>query len=341
MTIKYNILPMSVTRRIVFIVYDGFELLDMSGPASVFSAANAVSGTDAYRTELVSIDGGAIRSNTGVTVETKAIGKVGPDSLSTVLVMGADKEELRRELADGAIAEWLSSVGMRVERVGSVCTGAFILAAAGLLSSRQATTHWAASKAFSLLHSDVEVREDALYVVDEHVWTSAGVTTGIDMALAIISEDLGHSVMRSVAKRLVLYVQRPGGQSQFSALLEAQSRTRSFSDLIAWMGANLHLKIKVADMAERAGMSERTFARRFTAETGVPPAKFLERLRLYRGKSLIESGMAMKQVAREVGYGSRQGFRSSFEDAFGLSPSQYARMNVEAPAGSPCRHPSS
>ncbi|MEL6195790.1 MAG: DJ-1/PfpI family protein [Myxococcota bacterium] len=326
MTEMFTILPMRESRRIFFTVYDGFELLDMSGPAAVFSTANRMADTEAYRVELVSIGGGPVSSSSGVTVETKACRDVRPGCLSTILVMGSDERELRHAVEDGSIGKWLIRMSPRVERLGSVCTGSFILASAGLLASRTATTHWAASKALSTLFSDIALREDALYVVDGRVWTSAGVSTGIDMALAMVHADLGQSMMRDVAKRLVVYAHRPGNQSQFSALLEAQSMAPAFSDLISWLDANLHREIKVADMARQASMSERTFARRFTADTQVSPAKFLEGLRLHRGKVLIERGVPPKQVAFKVGYGSLQGFRSAFEDAFGVTPAHHARM---------------
>jgi transcriptional regulator GlxA family with amidase domain len=324
-------LPM---RRVVFIVYPGFELLDVSGPIAAFNNANRElairDGPRFYGFDLASSRGGAVKSSSGVVVDTRSVGEFSSETIDTLLVAGAEREPLLQAMADPAIRNALPQMADKARRFGSVCTGTFILAATGLLGDRRVATHWdgcaSLAKAFPL----VSVDPDALYVEDGHLWTSAGVTTGIDMALAMVAHDLGAAVAGKVAKRLVLYARRPGYQSQFSPLLQAQVRADSpFADLIGWIQANLDTPLDVATLAARACLSERTFHRRFAAATGETPARFVEKARLGAARMLLSRGMSLKSVAAQVGLLPATRFSEAFERRFGVSPRLYRDMHAE------------
>lgn len=321
--------PMIKPNCILLVVYDGFEILDMSGPASVFSMANSLSNKAAYKIEIVSANGGEVRSSAGLSVVTKTFKKVRVSDADTVLVMGATGRPLSQAIADKRIVSWLARISKTAVRYGSVCTGAFVLASIGLLDGRRATTHWAGCKQLATLYPSVSVQPNALYVVDDRVWTSAGVTTGIDMALSMVERDLGAALMGQIAKRLVVYAHRPGNQSQFSTLLDAQvAANGAFSGIITWIDAHLDQPLKVEDMAQQAGMSERTFYRKFADAVGVTPSKYLQRARQERAKALLEAGMPVKVIAAAVGFRSEAGFRSAFEAQFDMSPSLHRLMHT-------------
>lgn len=203
-----------------------------------------------------------------------------------------------------------------------------MLAENRLLDGKKATTHWADLEQLTRDYPLVDVQQDALYCVDDNTWTSAGVTTGIDMALAMVGKDQNRKVMQEVASWLVVYAHRPGHQSQFSELLAAQNH-HMFSDIIVWLDSNLHKPIKVRDMAEKSVMTERTFYRKFTDEVGCTPAKFLENRRLFRAKQLLETGSIVKSISTNVGYKSALGFRNAFQAKYGLSPAMYKRMHCK------------
>ena len=329
-TNAYN-LPMTEMRRIQFLLYDGFELLDLSGPASVFSAVNRLAASDLYECCPLSISGGPITSNAGVEVSTRPVADQPAGEGDTVFIVGADSEPLAAALRDTALHAAIRAAGEPAGRLASVCTGAFLLAESGLGRHAAVTTHWAARSQLARRSPDIRLAEDALYVVDGRIWTSAGVTTGLDMALAMVREDAGLDVMRAVARQLVVYAHRPGKQSQFSPLLEAQTRGYGdFSDLIIWMETNLSRPLGVTELAERAAMSERTFHRKFTVATGETPSRFLDGLRLTRAKTLIETGWPIKRVSGAVGYLSDSAFRAAFKARFGLSPRMHALMNGQS-----------
>jgi transcriptional regulator GlxA family with amidase domain len=213
------------------------------------------------------------------------------------------------------------------ERIGSVCSGTFLLARAGLLDGRRATTHWAACERFRQMFPAVRLEPDALYVQDGDLWTSAGVTTGIDMALAMVGGDHGALLAAKVARQLVVYSHRPGHQSQFSSLLDAQTRaTVEFAGLIDWVQARLEQPIRIAEMAAEMGMSERSFLRKFKEATGEPPSKYLDRLRIEKARVLLAAGASIKQTTLQVGFQSEAAFRSAFTARIGVSPSHYAKM---------------
>lgn len=315
-------------RRIILVVYDGFELLDLSGPASVFECANYASGTPAYTQVAASVDGGLVSPACGFAIDTRALKTLSIGITDTVLVVGAPQAATRRAMADARLARWLVRADRAAGRIGSVCSGALVLAAAGLLDHKKATTHWQACQAMADQFPLVDVLGDELYVADGNTWTSAGVTAGIDMALALVEADLGARLSSQIAKQLVVYAYRPGYQSQFSEVLDAQVAAEgAFADLIGWLQNNFSQPLRVEDMAARAGLSERTFYRRFTAAVGVSPSKFLDDMRLHHAKNLLEARTPVGAVAAAVGYRSEAGFREAFRQRYGISPSHHLSMH--------------
>lgn len=320
--------PMTVGRRILFFVYDGFEILDLSGPSSVFACASGIAGAPLYAVEVVSISGREVTSAAGITVATRAAGDIVFGRSDTVLVVGAEARPTVTGMFDRDAQAWLRRAASSCERLGSVCSGAFLLASAGLLDGRSATTHWEGCEQLCRHFPKVSVESDALYVRDGPVWTSAGVTTGIDMALAMIAEDHDGELAGKTAKRLVVYSHRPGYQSQFSDVLSAQaSASGEFSGLVDWLQDNVGAPIGVEDMADHAGMSVRSFYRKFSGAMGVSPSKFFEALRLEKAKLLLEARQPVKVVAAATGFTSDSGFRKTFVRRFGVSPSHHAAMN--------------
>ncbi len=320
--------------QVVFVVYPGFELLDVSGPASVFTSANRSLALSArppfYAIDLVSTAGGSVVSSSGVVVETQSLGERTRMTVDTVLVAGAEREHLLPVLADPAWVAWLPKLAGKAQRFGSVCSGAMLLARLGLLDGRRVATHWDACAPLAAAFASVNVDSDSLYLVDGRLWTSAGVTTGIDMTLAMVAQDLSADLAGEVAKRLVLYARRPGYQSQFSPLLQAQVKADSpFADLIAWVLGNLNSPLDVPALAVRAGLSERTFHRKFVAATGQTPARFVETARLDAARMLLCRGLSLKSVAAEVGLSPATRFCEAFERRFGIAPRLFREMHAE------------
>lgn len=318
--------------QVAFIVYPGFELLDSAGPASVFNSANRAlraHGKPAfYEVGLVSAPGGAIESSSGVVVETRAIGELEPGEVQTVLVAGAEREHILPAIGDPVLRSALPGLVAEAQRFGSVCSGGFLLAALGLLDGHRIATHWDACKPLAETFPAITVDPDALYVVDGRLWTSAGVTTGIDMALAMVGNDLDTAIAGEVAKRLILYARRPGYQSQFSPLLKAQVKGDSpFGDLIGWIHANLDGPLDVPSLADRAGLTERTFHRKFVAATGETPARFVETARLDAARLLLSRGLSLKSVAAQVGLSPATRLSEAFERRFGVAPRLFRDMH--------------
>ncbi len=319
---------------IAFVVYPGFELLDVSGPTSVFNGANRAlaqrSKPAFYRISLVSAAGGPVASSSGVAVGTMAIGALPRGDGGTVLVAGAEREPRLAAVADAALRETIPALAAGAERFGSVCTGGFVLASLGLLDGHEVATHWDSSEPLTRAFPAVTVNLDALYVVDGRVWTSAGVTTGIDMALAMVAHDLDATVASEVARRLILYARRPGYQSQFSPVLQAQVKGDSpFGELIGWIQANLDQPLDVPSLASRAGMTERTFHRKFAAATGETPARFVEIARLDAARMLLSRGLSLKSVGAEVGLFPAARLTEAFERRFGIAPRLFRDMHAE------------
>jgi len=321
-------------RRVLCFVYDGFEILDLSGPSSVFACASAMAGDPLYAVEVVSIRGGDVTSAVGITVATRAVESIGLRRSDTVLVVGAEARPTVAGMTDRETQTWLRRAASSCERVGSVCSGAFLLANAGLLDGKSATTHWEGCEQLRGHFPGIRVESNALYVRDGRIWTSAGVTTGIDMALAMVADDHDGVLASKTAKRLVVYAHRPGHQSQFSDVLTAQvSANGAFSELVDWLQANVGAQISVEDMAGHAGMSVRSFYRKFSDTMGVSPSKFFEALRLEKAKLLLEAHQPVKVVAAATGFMSDSGFRKTFAKRFGVSPSHHAAMNGSQTGG--------
>lgn len=319
--------------HVVFIVYPGFELLDVSGPASVFNGANRALGQRGkpafYRVLLASAHGGAIESSSGLAMETRPVAELRSAEAQTVLVAGAEREPLLQAMADPALRKALPQLASRADRFGAVCTGGFVLAALGLLDGHRIATHWDSCEPFTKAFPKVTVDPDSLYVIDGRLWTSAGVTTGIDMALAMVAQDLDAAIAGEVAKRLVLYARRPGYQSQFSPVLKAQVKGDSpFADLIGWIQSNLDLALDVPSLAARAGLSERTFHRKFAAATGETPARFVETARLDTARMLLSRGLSLKSVAAQVGLFPPARLAEAFERRFGVTPRLFRDMHA-------------
>lgn len=326
---------MSEDRKILFYLYEGFEPLDVAGPASVFNAANILAKKPLYSMGYVAKDGGMMTGNSGLPVFCERTSDCLKAPFDTLLFPGGDARDIGKAIADESLIRDARDAANAGKRIASVCAGAFLLAATGHLDGRRATTHWAGRKMLKKLHPALKLAEDVLYVTDGPYWTSAGATAGIDMTLALLKEDHGPEMMRRVAQWLVLYAHRPGRQSQFSRLLSAQTADNDFSDLILWMHQEMSAELTVPLLADRAGMSERTFYRRFTKAVGETPARFLDGLRLERAKILLEEGCPVKQAAHAAGYRTESGFRTAFEAAYGLTPSLHRLLHGEGENGEP------
>lgn len=332
---KVHHLPM---HQVVFVTYPSFEILDVSGPASVFHGANRALGQVGrppfYEVTIVSARGGMVASSSGVAVETVGVGDLVSGDVGTFLIAGAEQAPLMAAVADPALRAAIPALASKAVRYGSVCSGGFVLAALGLLDGHRVATHWDSCGPLSSAFPHVTVDPDALYVVDGRLWTSAGVTTGIDMALAMVAHDLDAAIAGEVARRLILYARRPGYQSQFSPLLEAQVNAESpFADLIAWIQANLDQVLDVPALADRAGMTERSFHRKFRAATGMTPGRFVEIARLDAARMLLTKGLTLKSVAVRVGLFPPARLTEAFERRFGMSPRLFRDMHAEPEGG--------
>jgi transcriptional regulator GlxA family with amidase domain len=311
--------------RVTFLLFDQFQVLDVTGPATVFEVAGHFA--QPYDLAFVSSAGGPVRSSGGMCVDTSAL-----DAASTfdiLFVPGAD--HLGAAMGDDRLLWAIRRAHLEGRRVASVCSGAFILAAAGLLDSRRAATHWAAVSELGRRFPAVRVDADSLFVEDQGVWTSAGVASGIDLALAMVARDRGEAVARKVAQKLVVYYRRPGAQSQHSALLDLVTPDNRFAALLAWARARLSEPLPVERLADEAALSVRQFTRAFTRATGVAPAKAIERLRVEAARAEIEAGArSLDDVARRTGFGGAERMRRAFVKITGEPPS---RLRPRAAAG--------
>ncbi len=308
-----------MTRDIGFLIFRDFQLLDAAGPIAAFEIAGRfVPGS--YRLHLLAREPGAVPSSSGVAMTAAAFADA--PTLDTLIVSGG--EGTRGPAICEATLAFARDIFRTARRTASVCSGAYVLAAAGLLDGRRATTHWQRSKDFQRRYPAVRLEPDRIFVQDGSLWSSAGITAGIDMALAMIGADLGEAVARRTAQQLVVYHRRPGGQSQFSALLEMQGGR--FDALLAWARENLAQPLTVDQLAGQAAMSPRNFARLFTAETGATPAKAVERLRVEAARALLDSQpLQVEDVALETGFGDQERMRRAFVRAFGQPPQALRR----------------
>jgi len=307
-----------MSRRLAIVVFPGFQLLDAAGPIAAFEIAERYR-PGSYEVGVLAPGGGQVASSSGVSFTAQTLDD-GP--FDTVMISGGDGTRALDDLT--AIVRWLRRVEVR--RPTSVCSGAYLLAEAGLLDGRRATTHWSRTDDFARRYPQVKLDADRIFIRDGEVWTSGGITAGIDLALALIEDDLGADTARRTAQQLVVHQRRPGGQSQFSALVELGGRSGRFADLMDWMRAHLAEPLTVERLAEQAAMSPRNFARAFTAETGTTPAKAVERLRLEAARTEVETGHApIDRVAEQVGFGDPERMRRAFLRAFGQPPQALRR----------------
>lgn len=321
MTKKNYIAPMAC-RNMYFVVYPGFELLDLSGPLSVFSSANALEGKTIYNIRTLSSEGGLVSSSAGLDVQTQSLKTVCCDSTSTYLIVGSHGGFIKRARKDQVLCHWLSEQSGNAERFGSVCTGAFVLEAAGVLKDKTVTTHWAGCEDLRTLKCKETVLNEALYHVDGKCWTSAGVTTGIDMALEMLKRDHGHLLMQTVARYLVVYSQRPGNQSQFAVVQGTPTNQQdAFSSLINWLKKEVMRPVKIREMADVMNMSERSFQRHFTEQFSLSPSRYYERMRMEYARDFLLPRHSVDLVATLLGYSSTPAFRTAFIKHFGMSPS--------------------
>jgi transcriptional regulator GlxA family with amidase domain len=303
------------------LVYPDFQLLDAAGPISVFEIAARIAGV-ASSIKLLSAKPGPVRSSSGI--EMIARGLTSSGALSTLIVAGG--EGVDAEATRDKTLSFVRAVAKRGVRVASVCSGAFILAEAGLLDGRRATTHWRRTQQFLSAYPNVKLEPDRIFIRDGNIWSSAGISAGIDLALALMAEDFGDEVAQQTARQLVLYHRRSGGQSQFSSLLELKAPTGRFGALLSWAREHLDAPLTVENLAEQAGMSSRHFARAFIAETGTTPSKAVERLRIEVARQRVQSsGEAIEQVARSTGFRDPERMRRAFIRAFGQPPQSLRR----------------
>lgn len=327
-------------RRIVLLAFPAAQMLDITGPSEVFSMADRRAG-GAYSLELVAPTAAPIAASSGLRLVPDRAAAACRGPIDTLMVAGG--AGIADALADERLVAWIRAAAGRSQRVASVCNGAFLLAAAGLLDGRRATTHWAACAELQRRHPAVRVEPDPIFVRDGNVASSAGVTAGIDLALSFVEEDLGAPAALEVARWLVLFLRRPGGQSQFSASMAGQAADREpLRELQGWMADHLDADLSVAALAERAFMSPRNFARAFRAEVGLTPAAYVEALRVERARVALETGNAsVEEVARRCGFGTVETMRRTFRRRVSASPSEYRSRFRTPEEGAPRadRHP--
>lgn len=306
--------------RIVIVAFDDVQALDVTGPSEVFSTAARLGHAD-YELTLATPDGTPVRTSSGFQLLPNDSLDAVVEAPDTIIVAGG--AGVATQLEDGRIVEWVATQTPR--RLASVCNGAFLLAAAGRLHNRRATTHWAACAELQRRHPDTQVDPEPIFVRDGNVATSAGVTAGIDLALALVEEDAGAEAALDVARWLVLFLQRPGGQAQFSAQLDRPPAGRApLRDLQAWLPAHLDQDLSVEALARRACMSPRNFARAFHRELGVTPARYVAELRVERARQELERGaLAVEEIARRCGFGTVETMRRAFRRRLAVSPNEY------------------
>ncbi|GAA2295959.1 GlxA family transcriptional regulator [Streptomyces kunmingensis] len=314
---------------VAIVAFDQVQLLDVTGPAEVLTTANLHGG--AYDVRIVSPDGADVRTSSGVRVGVDGGGDAVPSRVGTVLVPG--RSDWRRAVHDAELIAFTSRLAGRARRVASVCAGAFLLAEAGVLDGRRAATHWRLAPELAAAYPAVTVEDDPVFVRDGGVITSAGVTAGIDLALALVEEDHGADVARDVARELVVFMARPGGQSQFSARLgPVSARHPAVRAAMDAVGADPGSASDLDAVARAAGVSVRHLARLFRAETGMTPGQYVESVRLEAARALLEGGGdPVESVARSAGFGSSESMRRAFQQALGVAPSEYrARFRTTA-----------
>ncbi|MEV6006717.1 GlxA family transcriptional regulator [Streptomyces sp. NPDC051976] len=324
------------SRRVVFAVFPGFQLLDLAGPHEVFVLAGRLTGDEtAYATETVAAAPGPVASSGGIavspTLTTGQCDRAGQSDraddgpVDTLVAVGGGG--VHRACEDADFVDWCARTSRRARRTASVCSGAFLLGAAGLLDGRRVVTHWSRCDELAARFPGVTVDPDPIFVRDGELWTSAGITAGIDLALAMVEDDHGPDLARTIARHLVMFVQRPGGQAQFSAQLAAQRPERApLRDVLDWIADHLGDDLAVPALAARARMSERNFTRVFRAEVGRTPAAYVESARIEAARRMLESTAAtLDAIARTCGFGTVETLHRGFRRSLGVTPGDYRR----------------
>jgi transcriptional regulator GlxA family with amidase domain len=312
--------------RIGYVLSDGFQVMALA-TQSAFEYANLVAKDDFYVVENYSESGGEVRSSLGMPVGTRALS---PRSVAQTWIVAGVNDPVSSP-APAAVLRFLRRAGTQARRIAAICTGGFVLAQAGLLEGRRATTHWAFAQELRKRYPGIEVEEDRIYVIDGSVWTSAGMTAGLDLALAMVEKDLGAEVARSVAHKLVMHQRRSGGQTQHSEMLELSPKSDRVQDALNYARQNLGRSLSVEELAEAVNLSPRQFSRVFAMETGTSPAKAIEGLRLEAARLMIERGRhPLEIIARETGFRDRRHMREAFVRGFGVPP-QAVRRDARQP----------
>lgn len=316
-------------RTVCLYLYPDFQILDATGPITCFEIAGRMAGK-AYRLVLVSAEGGPVASSAGVRLET--VRATRDLAIDTLIVAGGNGS--RTAMRDADTLAWLRMMAGRVRRLCSVCSGAFVLAGAGLLDGRRATTHWRRAAQLAQVFPQVLVEPDRIHVRDGDVWTSAGITAGIDLALALVADDLGEDIARRVAQDMVVYYRRPGGQSQFSTLADLGGDAGPFAGLLDWVRTRLDQPLTIEVLAAEAAMSPRNFSRAFARAMGMTPAKAVERLRLEHARERVEdSDEPIERIAAAMGFNDPERMRRAFLRAFGQPPQAMRRLARHGGAG--------
>ena len=321
-----------MSKTIHVLAFANVQLLDVTGPLQVFASANDISRQQGfpppYAPTVIASGGGAVMSSAGLALLAEPLPEVASDTL--IIAGGWGVYDAAR---DEPLVAWVREHATGCRRVSSVCTGAFLLAASGWLDGRRVVTHWTRCEQLAQQHPRLLVEPNPIFINDGPVWTSAGVTAGIDLALAMVEEDLGRTMALEVARQLVVFLKRPGGQSQFSVTLSLQKEGNRFDELHAWISENLTKDLGIPSLALQAGMSERSFVRHYRADTGQTPARAIELIRVETARRLLsDTGVPIKRVAVQCGFGSEETLRRSFLRAMGVTPQAYReRFSVSLP----------
>ncbi len=319
--------PKQPPKKILILGFRDAQILDITGPMEILTSASDAMPHRAYEVMLAGPNSSSIKTTCGLSLSVdRSFRELSPSEcrhIDTLIVAGG--RGMRQHVSDPELIKVVQQTAKHARRITSVCTGAFVLAAAGLLNGKRAVTHWMYCDALSRSFPSVTVDQDAIYVRDGKVWTSAGVTAGMDLALALVEDDLGRELALDIARQKVMFMMRPGGQSQFSAHLAAQQpQDRPLSDLLQWIVDNVDRDLSVPALAQHAAMSERNFARHFTKETGTTPARFVEAARLQAARQkLEEDAISMDQIAHQSGFSNAERMRRAFQRHLGISPQDY------------------
>ncbi|WP_323794992.1 GlxA family transcriptional regulator [Nisaea sp.] len=317
-----------MTRRIEILGFPDCQLLDVAGPLQVFSTVNDLARSEGAKEPYAPVvvgNGNSVRTSAGLSLSVEPMGPPN-QPVDTFIIAGG--VGVNSACEDAELVTWLRDRTRSARRTASVCSGAFLLATAGLLDGRRAVTHWQRCEEFSRRFPKVRLEMDPIFVRDGDIWTSAGVTAGIDLALAMVEADLGRDMALSAGRQLVVFLKRPGGQSQFSTALTLQGGAGRFDELHSWMQQNLQHRLSIDDLAARAGMSVRSFSRHYRRATGRTPASALEDMRLETARRLLEQNGPVSRVARYCGFGTEETMRRVFRRRLGASPQAYRERFV-------------